>query len=220
MASTSNTNDPGSDRREQILRAAIQVFREKGYALTTMDAVAAVAEVSKGSLYNYFTSKQKLFVETVTDAIGCEDASFEPLLRPEISPTQKLTNLIMHWADRATHMADLARVILEAWAIGSREDPDGEVVTAYRTMYKRWHGQIAEIIAEGSRRGEFAPDLDPDLGASIYHAVIDGLLVQAVYLKLEITPQLMAGWRDGFIAALRAGKTASAEISTDKETVS
>jgi TetR/AcrR family transcriptional regulator of autoinduction and epiphytic fitness len=48
-------------KREAILQAAIVEFRTHGFAGTSMDRVAAVAEVSKRTVYNHFPSKDELF---------------------------------------------------------------------------------------------------------------------------------------------------------------
>lgn len=48
-------------KREAIVQAAIAEFREHGFAGTSMDRVAAAAEVSKRTVYNHFPSKDELF---------------------------------------------------------------------------------------------------------------------------------------------------------------
>ena len=48
-------------KRDAILQAAIAEFRQHGFAGTSMDRVAAVAEVSKRTVYNHFPSKDELF---------------------------------------------------------------------------------------------------------------------------------------------------------------
>ena len=48
-----------------IIKAAAQVFSEKGYEKTTLDEIAQLAEFSKGSLYNYFENKEDLFLTTL-----------------------------------------------------------------------------------------------------------------------------------------------------------
>ncbi len=49
------------DKRAQILDGAVQTFQECGFAGTSMDRVAAVAGVSKRTVYNHFESKEVLF---------------------------------------------------------------------------------------------------------------------------------------------------------------
>ncbi|MBI3285757.1 MAG: TetR/AcrR family transcriptional regulator [Burkholderiales bacterium] len=48
-------------KRLAILQAAIQEFRSNGYEATSMDKIAATAEVSKRTVYNHFPSKEDLF---------------------------------------------------------------------------------------------------------------------------------------------------------------
>ena len=47
--------------RQFILERAANEFAERGYEGTTMDRIAEAAEVSKGTLYNYFSGKQEIF---------------------------------------------------------------------------------------------------------------------------------------------------------------
>lgn len=51
-------------RREEILNAAEKVFFEKGLAVATMDEVAERAELSKGTIYLYYRSKEDLYIST------------------------------------------------------------------------------------------------------------------------------------------------------------
>lgn len=55
------------DKRKKILAAAIRVFAERGFAEATMDEIAALAGVAKGTLYRSFPSKQELLEEILRD---------------------------------------------------------------------------------------------------------------------------------------------------------
>lgn len=52
-------------RKEAILQAAFCEFTQKGFALARMEDIAQKASISKGSIYNYFTSKENLLEELV-----------------------------------------------------------------------------------------------------------------------------------------------------------
>lgn len=56
--------------KERILRAARQLFAEKGYEATTTRDVAVVAEIASGTLFNYFPTKEAIVACLATDAIG------------------------------------------------------------------------------------------------------------------------------------------------------
>ncbi|HEV2998889.1 MAG TPA: TetR/AcrR family transcriptional regulator, partial [Solirubrobacteraceae bacterium] len=51
------------DRREDLVRAALELFAERPYEEVSVDDVAAAAGVAKGLLYYYFGSKRRLYVK-------------------------------------------------------------------------------------------------------------------------------------------------------------
>ena len=67
-------------KRRAILHAARDLFLQKGYAGTSMDEVAALAEVSKVTIYKHFDDKHNLFVAVVTDAIDEAKAGSQSLV--------------------------------------------------------------------------------------------------------------------------------------------
>jgi AcrR family transcriptional regulator len=57
-------------KRRAILDAATTTFLSKGYLGTSMDEIAALAQVSKQTVYKHFTDKQSLFIELVTGTVN------------------------------------------------------------------------------------------------------------------------------------------------------
>ena len=72
---------PGASRRQQysqstkraMVEAALEQFAERGYAATSLDAIVAQAQVTKGALYHHFAGKQALF-EAVFERVESEAA--------------------------------------------------------------------------------------------------------------------------------------------------
>ena len=58
-----------SQRREEILEAAANIFAEKGFEKTTLEEIAAAAEFGKGTLYLYFSSKEDIFLSIFEEGI-------------------------------------------------------------------------------------------------------------------------------------------------------
>ncbi len=58
-----------AERREEIIKAGEKLFLQKGLFSTTMDDIAKDAELSKGTLYLYFTSKEELYLTIVLRAV-------------------------------------------------------------------------------------------------------------------------------------------------------
>lgn len=57
------------DRRQQVLQAATKSFSLFGYKATTMDQVAKIANVGKGTIYTFFTNKEQLFDEILREVM-------------------------------------------------------------------------------------------------------------------------------------------------------
>ncbi|GAC78951.1 MULTISPECIES: TetR/AcrR family transcriptional regulator [Gordonia] len=76
---------PRAVREQQMLDAAITVFAEHGFSDSSMDAIAAQAEISKPMLYLYYGSKDELFAACIARESGrfmqSMSAGFDPELR-------------------------------------------------------------------------------------------------------------------------------------------
>ena len=85
MSAVINSDQPvvagrSARKRQAVLHRARQLFLEKGYAGTSMDEVAALAEVSKVTIYKHFSDKHSLFVAVVTEAIDDAKAGSQTLV--------------------------------------------------------------------------------------------------------------------------------------------
>jgi AcrR family transcriptional regulator len=76
------TQDRSKRRFEQILDAAAEAFAESSYDAVTMEAVAARAETSIGSLYQFFTNKRALFNAVAARCLSRSQAAFELVSAP------------------------------------------------------------------------------------------------------------------------------------------
>jgi TetR/AcrR family transcriptional repressor of mexJK operon len=68
--------------RQKITLAAQQLFLERGYTATSMEAIAAQADVTKQTLYGYFSDKRALFLSVIENVMGAAwapDSSLDKL---------------------------------------------------------------------------------------------------------------------------------------------
>ncbi len=59
------TRKDATDRRQAILRAALSLFEQKGFAETSVEDITAKAKISKGLAYHYFASKEEILSEII-----------------------------------------------------------------------------------------------------------------------------------------------------------
>jgi AcrR family transcriptional regulator len=82
------------ERREAILEAALSVFSDLGYTQATLNDVADRVGVTKGCLYHYFESKERLLLDLIEDRIGAAIIANEALSSSEGSREELLSALL------------------------------------------------------------------------------------------------------------------------------
>lgn len=107
---------PAAERREQLLRVALEVFGDTGYHATSMDSVAARAGVTKPVLYQHFSSKNKLFGEVVGNASGELRDAVEKALSGANSPREKVELGFAAAVDILASNKALSRVLFDETA--------------------------------------------------------------------------------------------------------
>ena len=75
-------------QRENIMRAALHVFARHGYERAKLDQVARRAKVGKGTIYNYFKSKDELFEKVQEESLDLLFAVLAAPSLPGMSPVQ------------------------------------------------------------------------------------------------------------------------------------
>lgn len=68
MSSEERRRKEKENRKNSILKAARKLFFERGFKSVTVDLIAAKAEVSKGSIYLYFDSKEEIYTQILISA--------------------------------------------------------------------------------------------------------------------------------------------------------
>lgn len=164
-----------ADRRESVVRAAIDVIAEKGLVGTRVADIAARAGMSAGHVLYYFDGKSEIFtraLRTIEDDLREQaQAAFEDLP----AATDRWTWLIEQAAP--TGPGDV-RVLLwmEAWARAPRDPGVSALVVE---LDRRWIGLLVELIEYGRDRGEFGI-AEPLEFAVRFSALMDGLTLQVV----------------------------------------
>ncbi|MEZ4237343.1 MAG: TetR/AcrR family transcriptional regulator [Myxococcota bacterium] len=137
-----------------LLDAAGALMSERGYEATSVEAVAARAEVSVGTLYNHFDSKQALLLALYVDATADVLALAEPLVAaPPDDPLVAVLDLMRLYA---RELSRLDRALLrQAIAVSLTATP--EVEAEMMGLDVQLMGQTAALVATLQARGALAP---------------------------------------------------------------
>jgi TetR/AcrR family transcriptional regulator of autoinduction and epiphytic fitness len=103
-------------KRQAIIQAAINEFRDNGFEITSMDKIAATAGVSKRTVYNHFPSKEELFAEILNQLWIRLTAEQETAYRPDLPLREQLRVLLKAKLQMMgdDNFLDLARVAIAA----------------------------------------------------------------------------------------------------------
>lgn len=159
------------ERREQILRAADDLFSRRGYAAVSLGDVAATVGVSKAALYHHFPSKADLYAAVMGRLLGFKAGAIRAASREPAPVAAKLLRLAEYPIVYLKEDADLDAMMRDADAHLSPVQR-AVVADADRDLFSA----MEELMREGIDRGELGPDLDPRLLAHSFWHLLDGFV--------------------------------------------
>jgi AcrR family transcriptional regulator len=160
------------------VEAATAVFAQKGYASTRVADIAERAEVGKGTVYEYFSSKEELLF-AVFESINQDISSRLNLaLSEEGSAPDTLLALLRLGAEVISAQVDLTPVMLDFWAASRGKDFEEQYREAVVSNYELFRKLVADFIRRGQDSGEFRSEVDAEALAATVVATVDGLGVQ------------------------------------------
>ncbi|MFD8008215.1 TetR/AcrR family transcriptional regulator [Streptomyces mirabilis] len=183
-----------AERREELLRAAIEQIEVRGVAAVRIADVASVLGVSNALVLYHFSTKEKLVAAAFTYAAEDDLAHLRKLLGRRTSALRRLRAAVRWYAP--TGQAKGWRLWIEGWAAALREPALQEVT---RDLDKQWKAAIIEVIAEGVAAGEFACP-DPTGAALRLTALLDGLAVQMTAYTGAVSRARAQEWVDEALA--------------------
>jgi Transcriptional regulator len=156
----------------QILLHAIEIFSRKGYAGAKIKDIAASAGFSQGYIYNYFKSKDDIFVKIVELAADGAANSVASASRLEGTALQKMT-----WLTEALLSAE--SLAMQHWRLIQLQSLTTESLPeeAKRIALERKAEPVRlliPLIEQGQREGEIRED-DPLMLAITYFSIVQGL---------------------------------------------
>ena len=145
------------NRRNTILRAARRLFFDRGFKAVTVDNIAAKAEVSKGSIYLCFESKEEIYAQIlISDNIALYER-IKNFSATEASAAQLLLEFARIYVDYFLNDNELFRILMtfmmQTGQMNLTEKQNNELIRSTNENIKI----ISEIIKKGVDSGEFSP---------------------------------------------------------------
>lgn len=157
-----------AESKHKIMAAAFKLIAKNGYEATSIAMIAKKAGVSKGLLYNYFTSKEELVKALVMGAMEEGDELIETLFNDDAKQTLK--NLFRWFFQEMRERPDHWRLMTELTFKIERFDFVHEIVTAKMNEY---FTMVETLLKEIGYENAFAE-------ARIIGAILDGMAFHAL----------------------------------------
>lgn len=148
--------DEIKSKRQQILAAAYEVFSRKGYYRATIDEIIALADTGKGTVYNYFTNKEKLFFTLISERSSAFKATLNQIMLSNQPFMEKTKAMIMAFLRFYVENADLWRVLMhEIRGFGCKGSGNLTELQRekYRDEFRSTIDMLAFLLQEGIEQG-------------------------------------------------------------------
>lgn len=164
-----------SNKREKILEAAVKVFSSKGFHEAKVEEIARLADVGKGTVYEYFSSKTQLFQEMFKAGLEFYYNSIAEELKATGSAKKKLTQAAKLHLRFIIEYRELAKITMSEH-------------TCFEQEFREWLAKMREdkletikgIIQSGIERGEFRKDVDTGAASMVFSGIMGALFAPAV----------------------------------------
>jgi AcrR family transcriptional regulator len=162
-------------RTAELLEAARKVFAEKGFHAATVDDIAAVAGVAKGTVYLYYRSKQEVYWGALEQGITELHNEIKTRLAAEATPEQKVRAYIaikIHYFERNR---DFFRIYFSE--LGSGFSHPAQMPRRFEDMYLE-QARILEAALQQGIRSRAIRHIRTDTAAVAISDLIRGIIVQ------------------------------------------
>jgi AcrR family transcriptional regulator len=168
-------NPNASPKRTAIVEAAGRVFAEHGLARARMADIAAAADVGKGTVYEYFKSKEDLVYAVLELHDQQVRSTVLEGLHSDAGARETLQAMFTAGARAIREHVTSQPMYMDFWAASRGGPREQEFAEFCDRNYRSWREIVAGIIRRGQADGDFRSEVDPNATATSVVAAFDGL---------------------------------------------
>ncbi len=135
-------------RREEIIKTAAKLFKEKGYSAVTMRDLATAMGMKAASLYNHINSKQEILKEIIISLAEDFTSGMREIKESELSSIEKLKAIVKLHISISSHNIHGMASLNNDWMHLEEQLP------YYLELRKNYESGIRSVLKEGVSRNE------------------------------------------------------------------
>ncbi len=160
------------ETRARIFKAAVHLFREKGFEATTVDEIIERADVAKGTFFNYFPRKESVLGYLSENQLAEAEEHAEAIFAANKPVREKLIELLQRIASVYEEEPELSRYVMR--------ESMRRAYTPTDAVHIHWHQLLARLVDQGQQTHEFRRDVDA--GRAVY--VLGSVYMGTVFMWL------------------------------------
>jgi len=164
-------------KRERMLEVAAELFSKKNYHEVMMDDVARLTDVAKGTVYNYFSSKEELYFTIMSSKLENLNTSLKNKIASEISIIDSLHSYIIHLYMFMMKYQNFFLMYQKEYMNAQNEFCD-----ELRGMSDELKSILSDVIYKGKRENQFR-DVDESFTVKLVLGSIFGAVQRGVENK-------------------------------------
>lgn len=146
-----------TQKRNQLLNAALDVFSTYGFSGASLDEIAQLAQMHKSNIFYYYENKEALYVEVLTTVLQKWLAPLQTL-EVELEPTEALAHYLIQ-------KIEVSRTQPKASKLFALEIIQGapHILEILKGPLKKLFKRKAKVIQTWQEQGKISADIDPEL---------------------------------------------------------
>lgn len=166
---------------DRLLMAAAEVISEKGYANAKIAEIAERAGIGKGTVYEYFSSKEALLdglLKYVLDRSMQEFGAIDPAA----PPLESIRQMVSRGVQMMESMEKLITLTFDFWSIAFK-NPESKVYGMMQQMHREMVAAVKQLIEAGQADGSIRQDVDGEYCAMIFFSILDESFIHKVFMN-------------------------------------
>jgi len=174
-----------ADKTRRILESATTLFREQGYDSARIEDIAEMAEVSVGTLYNYYQNKGDILVATVAmEVTEVLEAGSRIVANPPLNVAEALRTLIEQYYDHSLYY--LSKEMWRTAMAISIQQPDTPLSRRYTDLDGQLCAQVVRLIETLQMRGVVHASVDAKAMGEVFFNNLNMMFVE--FCKVDAMP--------------------------------
>lgn len=146
-----------TQKRNQLLNAALDVFSVYGFSGASLDEIAQLANMHKSNIFYYYENKESLYVEVLTTVLQKWLAPLQTL-ESELEPTEALTHYLIQKIESSRDQPKASRLFALEIIQGAPH-----ILPILKGPLKKLFKRKAKVIQTWQEQGKLSADIDPEL---------------------------------------------------------